>query len=174
MGLFMEKVVVRVWCTNWQFRIENMSLRMFTGSLRSLPECFEVKSENRWFWMMIAISWILIDFASKSIDLLTSGRFGRLIHFSCWVLTIIDEDPTFLPRIHTKKFQNPYRNVSEGFLSSNKQKSLWLAQIGSESLSADERRRTLKDVCQFPLRFSHRIEIDWKYRHSGSNTSRWS
>ena len=122
------------------------SLRMFTGSLRSLPECFEVKSENRWFWMMIAISWILLDFhfVSKSIDLLTSGRFGRLIHFSCWVLTIIDEDPTFLPRIHTKKFQNPYRNVSEGFLSSNKQKSPWLAQIGSESLSADERRRTLR------------------------------
>ena len=121
----------------WSRKPRLGGLGMCTESLRSLPERFQTKSKNRWFSMMIAISWILIDFASKSNDLLTSGRFGRLIHFSCWVLTIIDEDPTFLPRIHTKKFQNPYRNVSEGFLSSNKQKSPWLSQIGSESLSAD-------------------------------------
>ena len=58
-------------------------LGMCTESLRSLPERFQTKSKNRWFSMMIAISWILLDFESESKDLLTSDRFRCLIHFSC-------------------------------------------------------------------------------------------
>ena len=38
-----------------------VDLGMCTESLRSLPERLQAKSKNRLFWVMIVISWILMD-----------------------------------------------------------------------------------------------------------------
>ena len=55
----------------WYTKTALGGLGMCTGSLRTLLERFQTKSKNRWFWMMMAISWILMDL----------GRFWVMISF---------------------------------------------------------------------------------------------
>ena len=116
-------------------------LGMCTESLRSLPERFQTKSKNRWFSMMMAISWILMDFDRFWIRIKGFTNIGPILVFDplllldyWWSLARIQ---LFCPKNIQESAKTHTETFLGGFWALTSLRCSWLTQIGSESLSAD-------------------------------------